>query len=300
MVEYRTGSYLAPPYNAKDKKSFLTAQQSLAEYRAFQDARGAMRSIIWHQQQRATYFSNDPYQIDISKIFLGGNSAGSIIALHTAYYNAEQIRNVFPTPAGYPTIAQSLGTIDIDYYYGASNIEYQSKIKGVLNMWGQMSFPKSYNTNNTFANFWADYGNTNIPPMIAFHGHLDSTVPIGKSQIKFAPFGFYPTKSFGNFDYRPYNTESHSLLSTIAGPYKLDPMASSVDLYGQGSKGIYNIFKTLGISNETYIDCDAVHGLDSPRDVADNDGVFRSNYGTVYTTAEDVNVYIVQRAATFF
>ena len=55
VVEYRTGRYLAPPY--ADNKSFLTAQQSLATYRSFQDARGAIRSIIWHQQQRATFFS---------------------------------------------------------------------------------------------------------------------------------------------------------------------------------------------------------------------------------------------------
>ncbi len=174
-------------------------------------------------------------------------------------------------------------------------------MKGVLNMWGQMSFPVKYsNAGTPFPTFWADYGNTNIPPMIAFHGNLDSTVPIGQSKIKFAPYTSLTVPRYGLVNYRPYNTESHSLLSTVAGPYKLDPSANSVDLYGQGSKGIYDIFLTLGISNETYIDCDAEHGLDSPQDVADNDGVFRSNYGTIYTTAADVNIYIVQRAATFF
>ena len=112
VVSYRTGRYV-DPYN-----KFVTAQQTLAEYRAFQDARGAIRSIIYHQTQRnqGTRFTNEPYQIDVNKLFLGGNSAGSIIAIHSAYYNAAQIAAVFPTPSGSPTVAQALGAIDIDYY----------------------------------------------------------------------------------------------------------------------------------------------------------------------------------------
>ncbi len=141
VVEYRTGRYLVPG------GTYLSAQQSLASYRAFQDARGAMRTIILHQREHNTVWTDEPYQIDTTKMFIGGNSAGNIIAIHTAYYTASEIAQVFPTPSGQPTVQQVLGSIDADYYYGDSTIDLTTRIRGVLDMWGQASFPISKRNN---------------------------------------------------------------------------------------------------------------------------------------------------------
>ncbi len=312
VVEYRTGRYVAP-YGI-----YLSAQQSLAEYRAFQDARGAIRSIIRHQRRSLLDFPDDPYQIDTTRMFLGGNSAGSIIAIHSAYYNAAQIAAVFPTPAGQPTIAQALGPVDADYYYGGLNTgvnsDYRPLIKGVFNMWGQMGFPVSYETHPQ--DFWADYGNTIIPPMIAFHGLADSTLPVNTTDIIFAPNATVNVPTKGPINYTPYNSESNCLLISPT-PYKLDGDETTVDLIGAGSKGMYDMFHTSAINQriELHVDCEMAHGLDDdvtcitctgnyPRKRVNGKckscTPFQSNFGTAYDNSTDVQKYMVQRATTFF
>ncbi len=290
VVEYRTGRYLDPTF------TYLSAQQLLAEYRAFQDARGAIRSIIYHQQNQTSLFQNDLYHIDLSRIFLGGNSAGSIIALHTAYYNANQIAAVFPA-VGTVTIANALGPIDADYYYGAPTIEYQSRVKGVLDMWGQMALPKSYAVNGNYKDFWINNNNTILPPIIGFHGQADGTLPIDINPITFSPVN--PKLPNG----KTLNSETTCLLSS---PFKLDVNTTGpngIDLYGAGSKGIYDIFHSFSPQKriELLIDCNMGHGLDKPKqDPPEPDYVFTSNFGTSATTAEQTTEYIIQRAAIFF
>ncbi len=325
VVEYRTGRYVAP-YGA-----FLSAQQSLAEYRAFQDARGAIRSIIRHQRRTAD-FPNDPYQIDTTRLFLGGNSAGSIIAIHSAYYNAAQIAAIFPTPSGQPTIATALGPIDIDYYYGGLNTgvyngvsnDYRPLIKGVFNMWGQMTVPYSYYNaaTNTYRlqDFWTDYGNTIIPPMIAFHGFNDLTLPIVRTNITFAPdHSVTVLDNMGNpklVNYIDYNSENNCLLNSPTA-YKLDVDETTPDIIGAGSKGMYDMFHTSAFNQriELYVDCQMAHGLDADVTCINcgkyNPGIvvkgkcqvctpFQSNFGTTHYNSTDVQIYMVQRAATFF
>ncbi len=325
VVEYRTGRYIDP------FGYYLTSQQQLAEYRAFQDARGAIRSIIRHQRRSSLDFPNDPYQIDTTRIFLGGNSAGSIIALHSAYYNAAQIAAVFPS-VGSSTIAQALGAVDIDYYYGGLNAgvnnDYRPLIKGVFNMWGQMTIPINYynSATNTYhiQDFWSDYGNTIIPPMIAFHGSKDSTLPIEITKIKFAPNAtiFVKDPRTGvvvQVNYTPYNSDTSCLLNSPT-PYQLDGVESTFDLIGIGSKGMYDLFHNLAINKkiEVNVDCQMEHGLDAdvtciscgippkyPRIRNTNNKCvlckpFQSNFGTPYTNSKDVQIYMVQRATTYF
>ena len=308
VVEYRTGRWLAPK-NLNTGQSYLTAQQSLAQYRAFQDARGAVRSIIKHQKihDNGINFLNDPYQIDTNKIFLGGNSAGSIMAIQTAYYSAAQIAQVFPTVSTV-TAADALGPIDINNYYGEVSNEPDLRvvIKGVMNMWGQALYPK----NTTLSAFRAN--NPAIPPMIAFHGKLDSTLPIDSTPIIFAPNK--PIKVGPKLiDYSIYNSESNCLLSS---PYRLDPNETTPDLNGNGSFGIYKAFNILGKSIELHVDCQMEHGLDDtsctpcggdplPNYIKKKNGTcvactYDSDFGTGLQTEDLVDRYMVQRATTFF
>jgi hypothetical protein len=115
--------------------------------------------------------------------------------------------------------------------------------------------------------------------MIAFHGGADPVVKIDSNNVFFSP-----TSS-------TYNSET---LCTN-GKYSLpDNGATKADQKSYGSRGLYNIFKnSLNIRCELYIDCDMQHGLSEST----------SDFGLgdpSVITVHQVEVYIVQRAATFF
>ena len=132
-VEYRRGRYIDPT------QTYFTAQQSLAVYRAMQDARGAIRSIIRMESRHSIDFPTlpYPYSIDVNKIFVGGGSAGSVTAIQTVSYpNDAQVASIFPN-AGTNTIKDVLGSINADYYYGDSTLNIWNNIKGCINLWGQ-------------------------------------------------------------------------------------------------------------------------------------------------------------------
>ncbi len=129
-VEYRTGRLLdAVP----GPQSYYSGQQVLAFYRGFQDGRGALRSIIKRQNEAD---ANSNFQIDINYIFVGGASAGAAIAINLGYYPTQTMVNAIC-----PGAQARLGDVDIDFYYGGTNIAYFGKIKGVLNMWGNGFLP---------------------------------------------------------------------------------------------------------------------------------------------------------------
>ncbi len=268
-INYRLGAlydYVDPAY--------LSAQQVLGSYRAIQDGRGALRSIIKRQRNKNTF--HDPYSIDTNKIFLGGESAGSVIALCIAYYQSQSMLDAIT-----PGVKAVLGSINPDYYYGDSTISYQKKIKGVMNMWGNVFLPVTAFPDPT--SFFA--ANTNNPPAISFHGKLDSIAPYGLVDIHFAPAtGLHSL----------FNSEGHCLVS--GNKYKLFPSATGPDMYSSGSEQIYNFLKKKGIPTELYLDCQMEHGIDADDDP---DG-FQSNFGTNATNNYSIYNYMVQRTAVFF
>ncbi len=119
-VEYRRGVLIDPrkiltgPFAGTQ---YTSAQQLLAIYRASQDARGAIRSIIKRQRNHSASFSDDPYQIDTNKLFVGGVSAGSIVAMNAVYYQKQ-----FMIDAAYPGVSTALGSIDQNFYYGDPSV----------------------------------------------------------------------------------------------------------------------------------------------------------------------------------
>ena len=101
-----------------------------------------------------SYINGNPYGIDTSVIFIGGYSAGGVIAIHHAYIDNKQ-----ELPQNILSRLSSIGgTLDGD----AGNFGFSSKINGVIN----------------FAGGIHDLGwiNSAEEPIVSVHGDLDLVV----------------------------------------------------------------------------------------------------------------------------
>ena len=272
-VEYRRGVLPDNRSSPNPIFNFVSAQQLLALYRASQDARGAIRTIIYKQRVND---NGGRFQIDTSSIFIGGISAGSLIAMNAAYYEFQ-----YQNDQGYAGVSSVLGDIDQDFYIGDTTIEYLPKIRGVLDMWGGMSIdiskknnPRSFFNNNNY-----------FPPLIAFQGLNDNIFPVDTASIYYS-FDSSASKKTN------FNVERNCLVSGTS--LSLDTRRDTADAYGIGAEVLFRIFNYKGVSVEVYIDCDMAHGLD-------DDGVnFKSDFGTGYNNQDSVYSYIAGRTNTFF
>ena len=280
-VEYRRGRKGddIPPVNPLIE-NYTSVQQMLAVYRGCQDVRGAIRSIIKRANNEATF--NDPWRIDVDNIFLAGESAGAVTILNAAYYTQTMMNQLFPTQPGGVSITAALGNLDAGFYYGEATIDYLSHIKGVFGTSSGMFIPNSY-ASNPSAFFPA---NTPKIPAILFHGQLDEVFNINRAPVYLSP------KKEGSVSHIEFNSETYCL---NAVPYKADSVANTPDLIAAGALGIKNYFlQPLGIKSEVYVDCQMHH-------ILDKDGPhFHSDFGTGFTTHDDVVNYEAARAATFF
>jgi len=118
---------------------------TMANYRAIQDGHAAMRFLVENAAK---------YHIDTKWLFIGGASAGGIMALNITYLNQKTADEKFGA------IVSSLGKLD-----NVSNTSTQKfKIKGVCNMWGALSDSTLISSKNAV-------------PTIFYHGTGDKTVP---------------------------------------------------------------------------------------------------------------------------
>ena len=131
-IDYRLG--------IESPKGVRTIEEALL--RGVQDAKAAVRFF----RSKAA-----EYGIDTSRIYLEGSSAGSMIAVHYAYWNEDEIP---------PDIDQAKwGNIE-----GTSgNPGFSSSIQGIVNYCGAIVDPT-----------WIDSGEA---PVADFHGLLDTIVP---------------------------------------------------------------------------------------------------------------------------
>jgi acetyl esterase/lipase len=122
----------------------------LANYRAMQDAHAAMRFLAANA---------DKYQIDTKWLFIGGGSAGAIMALNVAYGGSK------PADERLTYAMTKLGNIDT-----ASNA-YTTKfrLKGICDLWGALSDSTLINKRTAL-------------PTIFYHGTADKTVPYDKGR----------------------------------------------------------------------------------------------------------------------
>lgn len=276
--EYRRGVWVDNRKNPEGFFTYVSAQQILGVYRACQDIRGLIRSIIHMQRNPGSFdYFGEEFNIDTSNIFLGGMSAGSIMAMNAAYYQRQgQIDSAYP---GASTV---MGDIDAPYYVGDTTINFIPKIKGVLSMWGGMAIHKTMGSNpGSFFN-----GLPYIAPMIAFHGKNDDIFPTGMANIYHSPDAkpSYPVN---------FNIEQNCLVNGTQYVLDDDLPLLTIDAVGIGPDSIWSIFKSRGIPMEVYFDCEMEHGLDEG-------GTFQSDFGTGLGTDTQVYAYIAGRSATFF
>ncbi len=276
-VEYRTGR-LSDIYVG----SHWTAQQQLATCKGIQDVRGALQSIV---KRNANSSHGGRFKIDTSQFFIGGASAGAVIAVNSVYLkNQNRINQIFLTASSSPlTIKDAVGPIDTNYYFG--NSTYMPVVRGILSCWGAILMPKEYD--NKEDSFFISNDAKDNAPIIAFHGFLDPEISYSDDTLQ----------SYHNSKSSPYNQENFCLCKTGNFIIKSPGNDSSKVFVKKGSGfNMYNILMSSSINRFTqlYTDCNGLHGLDG------DDNVATTDYGTNYANDTRVTKYIAQRAAVFF
>jgi acetyl esterase/lipase len=310
-VEYRRGRIL-------DTDTTKTSvQQQFARYRAIQDGCGAIRSII--KKNRAGDPERFPFIIDESQVFVGGTSAGGIVAMGAAYYSTSADLTTYQTmidlafPKGSSTVNEIkdvLGNMHANYYYAPVDANYWPKIIGVASLWGGIVMPKSYDGASNEADlalveatfFQLPNLVNNNPPLICFHGALDTTVPFydGTGQdldLSPPPMGISQN----------YNAENFCTAS--GGTFTQKAFSTSVELKMCSSLNMFLVMRRLNRFSEFYLDCSMAHGLDedcvtcgtTPSRHKDDCSpcTYTSNFGTSATNQIQTAVYMAQRIAVF-
>ncbi|MCP4441607.1 MAG: T9SS type A sorting domain-containing protein [Aureispira sp.] len=127
--------------------------------RAINDMKAAIR---FFREDAAT---NNIYKIDSNFIFVGGESAGAIIANHTAYMDS--------TDALEPFILNAINNNGGYLGNSSSNTQYSTKVAGVLNFSGSLRS--------------AAYIDANNPALFSAHDDQDGDVPYGGGYSNIIP-----------------------------------------------------------------------------------------------------------------
>ncbi len=269
-VEYRTGWDTTGGKGIGNTNNL--ASQLMASYRAAQDIRGFLRSV--RKMQLDGVFTGRGYQFDLTKLYLGGTSAGAFTCISAAYLNQAEAN------IGAPGLVPVLGTLNRPktgfYYYGADSTAPLPPINGVASFWGagvgSLTGPADS----------ATFLDANSPPLIGFTGELDSVAPA----TSLVEYRYQPATN-------PDVAQCGNTLLYPASVYNSNGAAPDFRLYG--NRAIYNRLRRLGIPSELYLDSDMDHGL---RDDRTYDTT--ANFGIANPTEDTVISYLVGRAATFF
>ncbi len=139
-------------YRLYDKLALPSANDMIdVVVKAVSDMKAAVRYL---REDAAT---NNFYRIDTSLIFVGGISAGGIVANHTAYLDSTDNYD--------STIANAISANGGWEGNSSSNYQYSSAVQGVINFSGALRT--------------ADYIDANDPPLFSAHDDDDGTVPYG-------------------------------------------------------------------------------------------------------------------------
>ena len=123
-----------------------TTTQNNAIYRAVQDTKACLRFLMAHASD---------YNIDTSKVFIGGSSAGAVLALNTSYTNDSIAKRYWPGSF------QTLGSAE----KSGNNLTNTYNLKGIVSMWGAVKDDDMIDTN------YRAY------PTILFRGDEDEGIP---------------------------------------------------------------------------------------------------------------------------
>ncbi len=123
-----------------------------------------MKAAVRFLNEDAATVNN--YRIDPNLIFVGGISAGAIVANHTAYVDSTDILD--------PVVSASIIANGGWTGNSSSNTQYSSTVHGVVNFSGALST--------------ASLISANEPPLFSAHDDTDGTVPYAEGMAKV--FGF--------------------------------------------------------------------------------------------------------------
>ncbi len=152
-ISYRLG------FNVLSKASMIRAG-----YRAIQDVRAAVRYFKEHHEE---------YRIDTTKIFVGGNSSGSIAAVNAAFME-ESERPIETYGVGRGRESCDLECLDCS----GNDYPHSSKVAGVISLWGAIWEPDLIDSYERI-------------PTLMVHGTKDRVVPIGSAKPFHLPL--FPT-----------------------------------------------------------------------------------------------------------
>jgi predicted esterase len=143
--------------------------QYKARYRAIQDGNAALRFLV--QNANAA-------RIDTNWVFVGGQSAGSLLALGMIYADQAELDSIALLYSATPASAE-LGGLHTSGYA----LTNTCSIKGIFNNWGGVSANEM------------DAGE--MLPTIAFHGTMDTVVRIG-ADTSFAQYTLNGSQAIHN------------------------------------------------------------------------------------------------------
>lgn len=198
-------------YRLSNIISFTTSQEVQYEtvLKAVSDVKSAIRYF------RKDFANGDTYAIDPSTIFVGGYSAGAVIALHLSYIDS--ISDLPTSPINVQTIVNNLGGAN-GLEGDAGNYGYSSDVNGVI------SFAGGINDVN-----WID---GNDDPLVSIQGTADLTV---------------------NYNCGP--GMNNPLILTLCGSGEMHPRANNVGVQNDhlNFSGTDHIWAASGNSNPKFI-----------------------------------------------
>ncbi len=199
--QFAAKGYVAASVDYRLTDNFLNlASDSLyaleTAYKASLDIKAAIRHF------RKDAANGNPYNIDESKIFIGGVSAGAIASLNAAIMDDEDL-----TEQHVIDMVERSGGLE-GQSGDAENLSYSSEVAGVLNLSGGI--------------YRLEYLDADDPPVFSFHGDNDNTVPyeydfVSVLFVDIIPI--YGSKSLN--DYAEANGFKNQLLTVPGGDHTL-------------------------------------------------------------------------------
>lgn len=178
-INYSTGFDQLPPDSQSAARTV---------YRVAREMKAAIR---FFRKDAAT---TNTYKINPNIIIIGGNSAGAILSLHTAYLDQYS-----ELPAGIDTT--TAGGLEGNEF---GNAGYSSDVYAVVNMAGAIG-DTAWMINNIDI------------PVVSAHGDDDNTVPYGSETITLAGFPIMPVDGSGTIDVFTTNRGMIADLLTFPG-----------------------------------------------------------------------------------
>lgn len=216
------------------KRGYVTAsiQYRLTNFSSLTDSMQMLQTVangISDFKAAIRYFRKDALQngntfgIDVDQIYVGGYSAGAVLATNLAFMN-----DTTGIPAHFLSIINASGGFEGN----SGNPGYSSNIKGVVNIAGAV--------------YKSSYINSNEVPIVSVHALDDTTVPFdcdhalsNSAILKICGSGEIHEKTdlMGIYDsLYVFNTGGHSApilqLATVSIPVVSDFLYTTLDCYG--------------------------------------------------------------------